>query len=182
MIFFNLLLRWFQVKRDTWSSQVQHAFLMVAILSKSWVSTTYGCCIKPPGKSWSATPFLLNPGFNKSTEDAIYGLGIKAPTFLTVTKSHAEALPLDAYSSNAISTIHHIRGRKNCTCNTITNSFQEVKDSRGNSVIHLHAYPFNEKGNNLNHTDSWEMFVNENGPRISTKFEDDCKDSRELTR
>ncbi|WMV13579.1 hypothetical protein MTR67_006964 [Solanum verrucosum] len=61
-------------------------------------------------------------------------------------------------------------GGKNLTLNAVTNSSHEVIELRGNSASHLHASPINEKGNRLNRTDSWEMFLNENGQHTSMKL------------
>lgn len=41
----------------------------------------------------------------------------------------------------------------------VTNSSQEVIDSYESSTRHFYASPINEKGNNLNQTDSWEMLL-----------------------
>jgi len=40
----------------------------------------------------------------------------------------------------------------------------------GRSASHFIASPIKEYGNNQRQTDSWEIFLNENGPQMSTKF------------
>ena len=59
---------------------------------------------------------------------------------------------------------------KNRTLNMVNNSYNEVIELRDNSANHLHTSPINRKWNSLNQTDSWEMFLNENGPHTSTIF------------
>lgn len=61
-------------------------------------------------------------------------------------------------------------GGKKRILKAVTNSSHEVIELRGNSANHLHALPINKKGKRLNLTDSWEMFLKENGLHKSTKF------------
>lgn len=64
----------------------------------------------------------------------------------------------------------HLQIRENRTLNSLTNSSHVVIESCRNAAIHIQAFPIKENGNNLNLTDSWEMFLKENGPHTSTKF------------
>lgn len=60
---------------------------------------------------------------------------------------------------------------KKRTLKGITNSSHEVIELCGNSAIHMHSSPINEKGKMFNLTDSREMFLNKNDTYTSTKFQ-----------
>lgn len=66
--------------------------------------------------------------------------------------------------------IHHLWRRENHKLNAVTISSLEVIDYCGSSSIHLHDSPIKESGNNLNRTNSGNMFLKENILQTSTKF------------